>query len=651
MPTDNNSQGQVSQAANGSNIRQLVNSTYIEALTGEALNPVAWPKAGGLISVARMLRASSSPVPFEDRSGILDSLIAWAHQDHGFSVQVIGGAGGTGKTRLGVELCRRLSAKPDGETPGWNTGFLKNDASEESIEGLACESVPRLVIVDYAESRREQVAALLRACMSSDSTAPIRIVLLVRQPRSYIARDRTAAAWVNAIRPDNDEAVDQLLDEAENSVLLLDESPLIVADRESLFKRARNTFHTADDLNADFKFDLSEDLYKQPLMIVMAGYLAALGDESEPSSAHEMFEAILRHEAQYWHRSAHEQKLYLNGNELAELVAVATLTDVDDKNEAENVLALLPHNNAREVQRARTWLSKLYHNDSSSFWNPLEPDRLGEHLVATRLIDHPEILRWALDPSRSPEQLVRPLMVISRAARSDGDFPNAAAQALNTTIVGLAGKAIRIASDPALYDIRTGFPDALARVLQILGPKLKNDLLKTASNSLPSNNHLLLELAFVISSELVKSDRRLASANPTAYQPDLATSLNNLGNRLSELGRREEALTPTHEAVNLRRVLAKQNPAAYLPDLAISLNNLGISLSELGRREEALTPTQEAVNIRRVLAKALPAVFSAPFARSLRLLEYILTKLERHEEAEGIRQELEELRNQHREKD
>lgn len=118
MPTDNNSQGQVSQAANGSNIRQLVNSTYIEALTGEALNPVAWPKAGGLISVARMLRASSSPVPFEDRSGILDSLIAWAHQDHGFSVQVIGGAGGTGKTRLGVELCRRLSAKPDGETQG-----------------------------------------------------------------------------------------------------------------------------------------------------------------------------------------------------------------------------------------------------------------------------------------------------------------------------------------------------------------------------------------------------------------------------------------------------------------------------------------------------------------------------------------------------
>ncbi len=651
MPTDNNSQGQVSQAANGSNIRQLVNSTYIEALTGEALNPVAWPKAGGLISVARMLRASSSPVPFEDRSGILDSLIAWAHQDHGFSVQVIGGAGGTGKTRLGVELCRRLSAKPDGETPGWNTGFLKNDASEESIEGLACESVPRLVIVDYAESRREQVAALLRACMSSDSTAPIRIVLLVRQPRSYIARDRTAAAWVNAIRPDNDEAVDQLLDEAENSVLLLDESPLIVADRESLFKRARNTFHTADDLNADFKFDLSEDLYKQPLMIVMAGYLAALGDESEPSTAKEMFEAILRHETEYWHRSAHEQKLYLNGNELAELVAVATLTDVDDKNEAENVLALLPHNNAREVQRARTWLSKLYHNDSSSFWNPLEPDRLGEHLVATRLIDHPEILRWALDPSRSPEQLVRPLMVISRAARSDGDFPNAAAQVLDATIFDLTEKVIRVASDPTLYEIRTGFPDALTSAVEVLGPRITTELLQRVSDRLPQGNHLLTVLAAGISSALVKSHRNLAKQNPAAYLPDLAISLNNLGISLSELGRREEALTPTQEAVNIRRALAKQNPAAYQPDLAMSLNNLGIRLSELGRREEALTPTQEAVNIRRVLAKALPAVFSAPFARSLRLLEYILTKLERHEEAEGIRQELEELRNQHREKD
>jgi tetratricopeptide (TPR) repeat protein len=40
----------------------------------------------------------------------------------------------------------------------------------------------------------------------------------------------------------------------------------------------------------------------------------------------------------------------------------------------------------------------------------------------------------------------------------------------------------------------------------------------------------------------------------------------------------------------------------FLPDLAMSLNNLGASLSQLGRREEALAATQEAVDIRRRLA-------------------------------------------------
>ena len=99
--------------------------------------------------------------------------------------------------------------------------------------------------------------------------------------------------------------------------------------------------------------------------------------------------------------------------------------------------------------------------------------------------------------------------------------------------------------------------------------------------------------------------RELAKTNP-AFRPDLAGSLNNLGIRYSELGRRAEALAPTEEAVTIRRELAKTNPA-FRPDLAGSLNNLGIRYSELGRRAEALAPTEEAVSIYRELAKTNPA--------------------------------------------
>ncbi len=45
-------------------------------------------------------------------------------------------------------------------------------------------------------------------------------------------------------------------------------------------------------------------------------------------------------------------------------------------------------------------------------------------------------------------------------------------------------------------------------------------------------------------------------------------ALNNLGIRLSNLGRREQALQATEEAVELYRRLAAANPAAFEPDLA-----------------------------------------------------------------------------------
>ena len=54
------------------------------------------------------------------------------------------------------------------------------------------------------------------------------------------------------------------------------------------------------------------------------------------------------------------------------------------------------------------------------------------------------------------------------------------------------------------------------------------------------------------------------------------------------LCRREAALGSADEAVGLYRELAAARPDAFTPDLAISLNNMANRLSDLGRREEAL---------------------------------------------------------------
>jgi CHAT domain-containing protein/tetratricopeptide (TPR) repeat protein len=107
--------------------------------------------------------------------------------------------------------------------------------------------------------------------------------------------------------------------------------------------------------------------------------------------------------------------------------------------------------------------------------------------------------------------------------------------------------------------------------------------------------------------QLPPTGRHLDQKAPNpAFMGDLARALNNLGVSYSDLGRRQEALAPTEEALKIYRELAKTNPA-FLGDLARSLNNLGLWYSNLGPRQEALATTGEAVKIYVELRKTNPA--------------------------------------------
>jgi tetratricopeptide (TPR) repeat protein len=128
-----------------------------------------------------------------------------------------------------------------------------------------------------------------------------------------------------------------------------------------------------------------------------------------------------------------------------------------------------------------------------------------------------------------------------------------------------------------------------ARVALVLAAAMEDPEAK-ASFSGNAANHLSAlgrrEEALAAAQEAADLFRALAEARPEAFTPNLAGSLNNLANRLSELGRQEEAL-------------AEARPEAFTPNLAMSLNNLALMLFELGRHEEALAAAQEAVDIRR----------------------------------------------------
>jgi tetratricopeptide (TPR) repeat protein len=106
-------------------------------------------------------------------------------------------------------------------------------------------------------------------------------------------------------------------------------------------------------------------------------------------------------------------------------------------------------------------------------------------------------------------------------------------------------------------------------------------------------------------------------------RPGLAVSLINLAASLGDLGRREEALAASREAVGTYRELAAARPDAFRPDLADSLNNLSASLADLGRREDALAAIQEATDIRQELAARWPDVYHHELGQSLNVAAWL----------------------------
>jgi tetratricopeptide (TPR) repeat protein len=104
----------------------------------------------------------------------------------------------------------------------------------------------------------------------------------------------------------------------------------------------------------------------------------------------------------------------------------------------------------------------------------------------------------------------------------------------------------------------------------------------------------------------------LAHAHPanTQVQDDLAASHMNMGNVLSDLGRRADALVSFQRALPIRERLAKDNPAVhqFQSGLAACLDNIGGLLFAMGNRTEAMASHRRALEIIERLARNHPTV-------------------------------------------
>jgi tetratricopeptide (TPR) repeat protein len=117
--------------------------------------------------------------------------------------------------------------------------------------------------------------------------------------------------------------------------------------------------------------------------------------------------------------------------------------------------------------------------------------------------------------------------------------------------------------------------------------------------------------------EALKQYRSLAAANPEAFLPRVAGTLNNLAVLHRQTNAFGPALDAYEEALQIFRSLAEVSQEAFLPRVAVTLNNLAMLHSDQNAFGPALEEYEEALKIRRSLAEASPEAFLPDVAETL----------------------------------
>ena len=595
----------------------------LEFATGRSvrLAPPYRPLPAGLNVAAarhRLLFPAYNVVPFAGREDLVEDLAGWCTGQDApkLAVRTITGGGGSGKTRLAAQVCLRVAGA------GFDAGFADVDTPGGEVRPVLDR--PTVLVVDDAHLNLNLVAGLVAALAYTD--VPVRLLL--------VARSRIP--WWQSIQT----RTEHLIDGFDDGDLPLAEHTLDPPARAHQYRSAYTALTTllpappGPHAPIPESPDLTATAFGDPLMVHLAALLAASGEPFNPSQTPSgsvrtrVTRVFLDREAARWAtqvaadgpadpvvlgRCVAAGTIAAPGREASGAAALVAVPDLADS-EAGRRLAL-----------AR-WLHAL--NPGPDYWNPLRPDPLADQLLAD-LDVLPELALTVTEQAiqhTDHATMDRMLVELTRAAAASGA---AAATALSRILNDRLADLL----DAALSDPEGPLPQRLTAALdQVPAPAAAAELV----DQLPEHSLALADLAETLTRQCLIHDRRLAADDPVSHRPNLASSLNNQCNRLAALGRREDALDASTEAVEIYRELAAARPDVYRPDLAGSLNTRSTALAALGRREDAedaLDASTEAVEIDRELAAARPHAYRPNLAMSLTNRSTALAALGRREDA------------------
>ncbi|MGH3943309.1 MAG: hypothetical protein ACRDTG_32730 [Pseudonocardiaceae bacterium] len=174
-----------------------------------------------------------------------------------------------------------------------------------------------------------------------------------------------------------------------------------------------------------------------------------------------------------------------------------------------------------------------------------------------------------------------------------------------------------------------------------------NTDLSTVENALPWQNTYLLRVSVQLIRQLLDRFDHISGAvdtSTTKIAAERARLSAHLGIRLSNVGRREEPLEATTEAVEVYRRLAGANPAAFEPDLAGGLWSFAwVRAAGQVELPEALDTADESVAIYARLVERLPQAFTGDLRGALVTLADVFKALGRHDEEAQVRDRIERL--------